>query len=81
MPANLTSDYLAAEQAYQRAETHQEKIAALEQMLGTLSATAAPVTTTSARAACLSHGVWMTGSASSFRKAGKIPMPSAPPTA
>src|ERR1019366_2164472 len=36
MPANLTSDYLAAEQAYQRAQTHQEKIAALEQMLATL---------------------------------------------
>ncbi|MGA2194200.1 MAG: GTPase [Bryobacteraceae bacterium] len=36
MPANLTADYLAAEQAYQRAQTHQEKIAALEQMLATL---------------------------------------------
>jgi ribosome-interacting GTPase 1 len=36
MPANLTSDYLAAEQAYQHAQTHQEKIAALEQMLATL---------------------------------------------
>jgi|ERR1035441_843330 hypothetical protein len=36
MPANLTSDYLAAEQDYQHAQTHQEKIAALEQMLATL---------------------------------------------
>ena len=36
MPANLTADYLAAEQAYQHAQTHQEKIAALEQMLATL---------------------------------------------
>jgi ribosome-interacting GTPase 1 len=36
MPANLTPDYLAAEQAYKRAETQQEKIAALEQMLATL---------------------------------------------
>ena len=36
MPANLTPDYLAAEQAYKRAHTQQEKIAALEQMLATL---------------------------------------------
>jgi len=36
MPANLTADYLAAEQAYQRAQTHQETIAALELMLATL---------------------------------------------
>ena len=36
MPANLTPDYLAAEQAYKQAETHQEKVAALEQMLATL---------------------------------------------
>ena len=47
----------------------------------TVSAAAAPVATTSAPAACLSHGVWMTGSASRRRKAGKIPMPSAAPTA
>jgi small GTP-binding protein len=36
MPANLTADYLAAEQAYKQAETQSEKIAALEQMLATL---------------------------------------------
>jgi uncharacterized protein len=36
MPANLTPDYLAAEQSYQRAETPQEKIAALECMFATL---------------------------------------------
>ncbi len=36
MPANLTADYLAAEQAYKQAETQAEKIAALEQMLATL---------------------------------------------
>ena len=36
MPANLTPDYLAAEQAYKQAETNQEKVAALEQMLATL---------------------------------------------
>lgn len=36
MPANLTADYLAAEQAYKQALTQQEKIAALEQMLATL---------------------------------------------
>ncbi len=36
VPANLTPDYLAAEQAYKQAQTHQEKIAALEEMLATL---------------------------------------------
>ena len=36
VPANLTPDYLAAERAYKSAETHQEKIAALEEMLATL---------------------------------------------
>lgn len=36
MPANLTPDYLASEQAYKRAQTPQEKIAALEQMLAAL---------------------------------------------
>jgi ribosome-interacting GTPase 1 len=36
MPANLTADYLAAEQAFRQAHTHEEKIAALEQMLATL---------------------------------------------
>jgi ribosome-interacting GTPase 1 len=36
MPANLTPDYLKAEQEYRTARTHQEKIAALEQMLATI---------------------------------------------
>jgi ribosome-interacting GTPase 1 len=36
MPANLTADYLAAEQAYRHAHTQEEKIAALEHMLATL---------------------------------------------
>jgi hypothetical protein len=36
MPANLTSDSPAAEQAGHRAQTHREKIAALEQMPATL---------------------------------------------
>jgi uncharacterized protein len=36
MPANLTADYLNAEQAYRHAETAPEKIAALEQMLAML---------------------------------------------
>lgn len=36
MPANLTPDYLAAEQAYKKAETHAERIAALEEMIATL---------------------------------------------
>jgi len=36
MPANLTPDYLAAERASKAAETQQEKIAALEEMLATL---------------------------------------------
>jgi ribosome-interacting GTPase 1 len=36
MPANLTADYLAAEQLYKRAQTHDERIAALEQMIAAL---------------------------------------------
>lgn len=36
MAANLTPDYLAAEQIYKRAETSQEKIAALERMFAAL---------------------------------------------
>jgi small GTP-binding protein len=36
MPANLTPDYLSAEQDYKSAHTHQEKIAALERMLATV---------------------------------------------
>ncbi|HEV2444368.1 MAG TPA: GTPase [Candidatus Sulfopaludibacter sp.] len=36
MPANLTADYLAAEQAYKQAHTQEERVAALEQMLATL---------------------------------------------
>jgi ribosome-interacting GTPase 1 len=36
MPANLTADYLAAEQSFKQAQTTQEKIAALEEMLATL---------------------------------------------
>ena len=36
MPANLTPEYLAAEQDYKSAHTHPEKIAALERMLSTL---------------------------------------------
>jgi ribosome-interacting GTPase 1 len=36
MPANLTTDYLAAEQAYKRAQSRQERIAALEEMIATL---------------------------------------------
>lgn len=36
MPANVTSDYLAAEQIYKCAETSQEKIAALERMFAAL---------------------------------------------
>jgi len=36
MPANLTADYLAAEQEYKQAHTPEEKIAALEQMYATL---------------------------------------------
>lgn len=36
MPANLTADYLSAEQAYKQAQTPQEKIAALEEMLAAL---------------------------------------------
>jgi uncharacterized protein len=36
MPANLTPDYLAAEQEYKNAVTRDEKLAALENMLATL---------------------------------------------
>lgn len=36
MPANLTPDYLAAEQEYKHAQTPQEKIAALERMMATI---------------------------------------------
>ena len=36
MPANLTPDYLTAEQAYKQAQTHQDRIAALEQMMATV---------------------------------------------
>ncbi len=36
MPANLTPEYLAAEREYKNAETHQERVAALEGMLSTL---------------------------------------------
>jgi ribosome-interacting GTPase 1 len=36
VPANLTPDYLAAEQIYKRAETSQEKITALERMFAAL---------------------------------------------
>jgi hypothetical protein len=36
MPANLTPDYLNAEQEYKTARTHQEKMAALERMLATV---------------------------------------------
>ena len=36
MPANLTPEYLSAEQDYRRAQTHQEKMAALERMLSSL---------------------------------------------
>lgn len=36
MPANLTADYLAADQAYRQAHTQPEKVAALEQMLAAL---------------------------------------------
>jgi uncharacterized protein len=36
MPANLTPDYLAAEQEYRSAQSQGEKIAALERMLATL---------------------------------------------
>ena len=36
MAANLTADYLAAEQAYKQAHTHEEKVAALEEMLASL---------------------------------------------
>jgi hypothetical protein len=33
MPANLTPEYLKAEEAYRRAQTPEEKLAALKQML------------------------------------------------
>ncbi len=36
MPANLTPEYLAAEEEYRRAQTREEKIAALERMLATI---------------------------------------------
>jgi hypothetical protein len=36
MPANLTPDYLAAEREYKSAQTHAEKVAALERMLATI---------------------------------------------
>jgi ribosome-interacting GTPase 1 len=36
MPANLTADYLAAEQSYRRAQTQSERIAALEEMIAAL---------------------------------------------
>jgi uncharacterized protein len=36
MPANLTPDYLAAEQTYKNAQSHAERIAALEEMISTL---------------------------------------------
>jgi len=36
MPANLTPEYLDAEQEYKAARTHQERIAALERMLATV---------------------------------------------
>jgi ribosome-interacting GTPase 1 len=36
MPANLTPEYMAAEQEYKNAHTHAEKIAALERMLATV---------------------------------------------
>jgi len=36
MPANLTPEYLAAEREYRNAQTHEEKLQALEKMLATL---------------------------------------------
>ena len=36
MPANVSPEYLAAEQDYRQAQTQAEKIAALERMLSTL---------------------------------------------
>lgn len=36
MPANLTPEFLAAEEQYRQAQTRQEKIAALERMLATI---------------------------------------------
>lgn len=36
MPANLTPQYYAAEEAYKKAKTHEEKLAALEEMLATI---------------------------------------------
>ncbi len=36
MPANLTPDYLSAEQEFKDAQTHDEKVAALEKMLSTI---------------------------------------------
>ena len=36
MPANLTPEYLAAEEEFKSAQSHEEKIAALERMLSTV---------------------------------------------
>jgi len=36
MPANLTQQYYSAEEAYKKATTHEEKLAALEEMLATI---------------------------------------------
>lgn len=36
MPANLTPEYLAAEEEFKQAQTHEEKLAALERMLATI---------------------------------------------
>lgn len=36
MPANLSPEYLAAEQDFKNADTHEEKLAALERMLSTI---------------------------------------------
>src|SRR5690554_354115 len=36
MPANLTQQYYAAEEAYKKASTHEDKLAALEEMLATI---------------------------------------------
>jgi ribosome-interacting GTPase 1 len=36
MPANLSPEYLAAEEEFKQAQTHQEKLAAIERMLATI---------------------------------------------
>ena len=36
MPANLTPDYMAAEQEYKQAKTNEERLAALEKMFATM---------------------------------------------